>query len=225
MEKENLEAHYKYRSRSPIMKDYGFGQQTRQSQYMSRHGFEEASTRQQTRTIVREVREVRYISQHHELFVSDLQSEIADLKNKQRDYGALKEQYSYLSQQYKEVQIEKQRLEDECLARIGQDRVEVDRLIRELDGLKVEDHQVEEEQIRLLETITVHERDVMTCSSQLCTLRQQVSIADQSNLSLREEIGYTDSLLIEQKEISHQNYKDLTQVREVSIDLDKDLDN
>jgi hypothetical protein len=26
MEKENLEAHYKYRSRSPIMKDYGFGQ-------------------------------------------------------------------------------------------------------------------------------------------------------------------------------------------------------
>jgi hypothetical protein len=45
-----------------------------------------------------------------------------------------------LSQQYKEVQIDKQRLEDECLARIGQDRVEVDRLIRELDGLKVEDH-------------------------------------------------------------------------------------
>jgi hypothetical protein len=44
-------------------------------------------------------------------------------------------------------------------------------------------------------------------------------------MSLREEIGYSESLVVEQKEISHHNYKDLNQVREVSIDLDKDLDN
>ena len=47
--------------------------------------------------------------------------------------------------------MKKQRIETESLAQISEDRAEVDRLIRELDGLKNENYNVEEEQIRIIE--------------------------------------------------------------------------
>ena len=43
------------------------------------------------------------------------------------------------------MQLEKQRIEADSLTQISQDRSEVDRLIRELDALKNENYNAEEE--------------------------------------------------------------------------------
>lgn len=65
----------------------------------------------------------------------------------------LKDQYRYLLDQYKQIQIEVQHVEQENLDRICNDRQEVDRLIRELDQARLENRNVEEEQIRLLDSV------------------------------------------------------------------------
>jgi len=41
--------------------------------------------------VVREVQRAPRLSQHQEFFISDLQNDINDLKNRQRDFVALKE--------------------------------------------------------------------------------------------------------------------------------------
>lgn len=69
------------------------------------------------------------------------------------------------------MQIEKYRFEQDCLAKIGEDRIEVDRLIRELDQLKQENISVEQEQMRLLESVSKVEVEVGTASDQLGRLR------------------------------------------------------
>lgn len=120
--------------------------------------------------------------------------------------------------------MEKSRLESDCLARIGQDRTEVDRLIRELDVVKSENLQAEDEQIKLLEMVAVTESEYIAKSSELNSLRQQSSIEDQANLNLRKEIEYQDRLLAEQKEISHSHYQELTKLREIQFNIDKDID-
>lgn len=93
------------------------------------------------------------VSQHQEFFINELQSEIQEMRNRQRDINQLKDQYRYLLDQYKQIQIEVQHIEQENLDRICKDRQEVDRLIRELDQSKLENRNVEEEQIRLLDSI------------------------------------------------------------------------
>jgi len=85
------------------------------------------------------------LSQHQEFFISDLQNDINELRNRQRDFTALKEQYRYLEEQYKNVQIEKQKLENKSLDQIANDRIEIDRLIRELDQVRQENVTVEEQ--------------------------------------------------------------------------------
>ena len=65
----------------------------------------------------------------------------------------MKDQYRYLLDQYKQIQIEMQHMEQENLDRISKDRQEVDRLIRELDQAKLENRNVEDEQVRLLDQI------------------------------------------------------------------------
>jgi len=44
------------------------------------------------------------------------------------------------------------------------------------------------------------------------------------NLNARKEIEYNEGLVNEQKEISSRNYQELTNLREVMSNLDKDLD-
>ena len=72
--------------------------------------------------------------------------------------------------------------------------------------------------------VAVTESEYISKSSELNGLRQQSSIEDQGNLNLRKEIEYQDRLLVEQKEISHAHYKDLTHLREVQFNLDKEID-
>jgi len=67
------------------------------------------------RIVEREAPRAPRLSQHQEFFISDLTNDINDLKNRQRDFTALKEQYRYLEDQYKNVQIEKQKLENKSL--------------------------------------------------------------------------------------------------------------
>jgi hypothetical protein len=56
-----------------------------------------------------------------------------------------------LTEQYKQVQFEKQQFESDCLNKIATDRNEVDMLIKELDLLKAENLQVEDEQMKVIE--------------------------------------------------------------------------
>jgi len=61
---------------------------------------------------------------------------------------------------------------NDCLQRIGQDRTEVDRLIRELDIVKSDNAAAEDEQIKLLEMVAVTESEYIAKSSELNSLRQ-----------------------------------------------------
>jgi chromosome segregation ATPase len=110
------------------------------------------------------------------------------------------------------------------LAKIASDRSEVDTLIRELDGLKQENYSAEDEQMKVIEQISIVERDVAVASGELAGLRQQSSVDDQVNLNLRKEISYQEGLVTEQKECSHDAYKELTSLRECGLGLDKELD-
>ena len=117
------------------------------------------------------------------------------MKNRQRDVGALKEQYRYLLEQYKQVQIEKQKVEQDNLDRIQNDRQEVDRLIRELDQAKADNIQSENEQEKLLEQIYNEEQTVAQKSIEISTMRQNCNVEDQKNLNLRKEVEYQESLV------------------------------
>jgi len=108
---------------------------TRQHQYQSRFGVTGSSTaigssyKQTTYNVTRPP----VLSQHTELFIAELQCEVVDMKNRQKDIGALREQFKYLQEQYKNVQIDMNRYESDSKVRIAEDSAEVDRLIRELD--------------------------------------------------------------------------------------------
>ena len=52
------------------------------------------------------------------------------------------------------------------MAKIAEDRSEVDRLIRELDGLKQENYTAEDEQMKVIEQISIVERDVAVASGE-----------------------------------------------------------
>lgn len=43
-------------------------------------------------------------------------------------------------------------------------------------------------------------------------------------MNLRKEIEYQEKLVCEQKEINHNNYVELTRLRDITFNLDKDLD-
>ena len=64
------------------------------------------------------------------------------------------------------------RYESSCLEKIGEDRVEIDRLIRELDLLKNENVHAENEQIRLIDEIAKVEHEVKMSTEELTSLRQ-----------------------------------------------------
>ena len=97
-------------------------------------------------------------------------------------------------------------------------------LIRELDQLKLENQQCEEEQIRILETIGVTEKDVYQASMELSDTRTASTQHDSVNLNLKKEIDYEQQLVNEQKELSNKNYQELSRLREIMYNLDKDLE-
>ena len=65
----------------------------------------------------------------------------------------------------------------------------------------------------MIDQICVIEREVAVASGELAGLRQQSSVDDQVNLNLRKEISYQEGLVTEQKECSHDAYKELTALR------------
>lgn len=83
------------------------------------------------------------------------------------------------------------------MAKINEDRSEIDRLIKELDSLKQENYTAEDEQMKVIEQISIVERDVAVASGELAGLRQQSSVDDQVNLNLRKEISYQEGLVTE----------------------------
>ena len=48
--------------------------------------------------IVREQRVVTHSAQHQEYFICELTAEINEIKNRSRDFEALREQYAYLQE-------------------------------------------------------------------------------------------------------------------------------
>ena len=83
---------------------------------------------------------------------------------------------------------------------------------------------MEEEQIRLLDQIYSTESTVSTVSIELSSMRQQTSMADQSNLNVRKEVEYQEGSCNEQKGTSHTRYEQLAKYRDCSMKLDKELE-
>ena len=88
IERENLGPESgRYRSRSPVQ--YAA---TRQYQYQSRLGVPPQMPFREGGSVTKTVTTYKTkVDQHHEFFVSELQSDINELRNRQRDFGALQE--------------------------------------------------------------------------------------------------------------------------------------
>lgn len=97
-------------------------------------------------------------------------------------------------------------------------------LIRELDQSRHENMNTEDEQIRLMEQIAVTERDVAASNGELAELRNACSSHDMANLNLRKECEYTDKLVMEQKDVNSRNFQELTRLKEVLFNLEKDCE-
>lgn len=63
-------------------------------------------------------------------------------------------------------------------------------MIRELDQLKSENMQVEEEQVRVLEIVMQTEHDVSIASNELADLRHACTQEDMTNLNHRKDIDH-----------------------------------
>ena len=68
------------------------------------------------------------------------------------------------------------------------------------------------------------EHDVAAASNELADLRHQCSQEDMTNLNHRKDIEHQERLVAEQKDIQATNYTELTRLRDISFNLDKDLD-
>jgi hypothetical protein len=97
-------------------------------------------------------------------------------------------------------------------------------LIKELDQLKHENGNVEGEQVKVIEFVAVTERDVGDASRELADLRNQCSHHDADNLNCRKEIEHQEALVAEQKDVQHCQYNELCRLRDISFNLDKDLE-
>ena len=176
------------------------------------------------RPLHHEVVVVKNFTHHQDAFIHDLQNEVNELRMRQGDMIGLTEQFRYLQDQYKALQIDKQHFENDCLAKISEDRQQVDALIREFDGLKAENDAVEKEQGELLEQVFNTETEVHRANQELASTRHDVSACDSANLNLRKEIEHVEALVHDQKEVNHANYGELCRLRDASYGLDRDID-
>ena len=119
---------------------------------------------------------------------------------------------------------DKHHFETDCQAKILEDQKTVDALIRELDGLKQENQGVEKEQIDVLDLIVGAEKEVQAANNELVDLRHQVSSIDMVNLNVRKEIDHCEAMVCDQKEVNHQNYGELTRLRDASYQMDREID-
>ena len=78
--------------------------------------------------------------------------------------------------------------------------------------------------MRLIDQIYTTVREVNVASDELAHYRQQSSIDDNTNLSLRKEVEYSERMVHEQKSFSQAHYQELARLRGVLFGLDKDLD-
>lgn len=78
--------------------------------------------------------------------------------------------------------------------------------------------------MRLIDQIYTTVREVNVASDELAHYRQQSSIDDNTNLSLRKEVEYSERMVHEQKSTSQAHYQELARLRDVQFGLDKDLD-
>ena len=93
-----------------------------------------------------------------------------------------------------------------------------------MDGLKLENDAQEKEQGNLLESIFNTERDVHAANNDLAAVRHDVSAVDSQNMALRKECEHLEAMIHDQKEVNHANYGELCRLRDVSYQLDKDID-
>ena len=61
-------------------------------------------------------------------------------------------------------------------------------LIRELDSLRLQNQQSEDEQIRLLETLAVTDKDIVQANNELNEMRHAANQEDSVNLNIRKDI-------------------------------------
>lgn len=118
----------RHRSKSPMQRHMDDMSAVRQAQYQSRFGgvrYHRTSTGNVVQLspsrggpvpipppapVIREVVRERVAvqsSQHGELFIAELTNEINEIKNRSRDFEALRDQYNYLKEQYKLAELDK----------------------------------------------------------------------------------------------------------------------
>ena len=228
MHHEAMERSRAMRSHSPIVRESmartaAALDAIRVHQVQGRYGVPERYPIPLPPPMVREVTIVKTFTHHQDAFLSDLQNEVNELRMQQKDYHALQEQFRYLQDQYTAMQADRSHFENDCNAKITEDRKEVDTLIVELDHLKVNTAEVEKEQVELLNQISMTERDVQAANNELVGMRHECSAVDATNLNERKEISHLDSLCADQKEVNHANYGELCRMKDISYNLDRDI--
>ena len=75
----------------------------------------------------------------------------------------------------------------------------------------------------MLETIFNSEQEVSLRTNELSQIRVECNTRDSENLSFRKEIEFQERLVNEQKEVGHNQYNQLLNLRETQVRCDNDV--
>ena len=92
--------------------------------------------------------------------------------------------YKQLEAKYHDAMLEMQTMQVEYSGKIEKDRQEVEQLIGELELVKKENVTAEEDQMNILDSVAVVERDVYSACREMADLRMQCNQVDLANLDL-----------------------------------------
>lgn len=122
---------------------------------------------------------------HQDVFISGLQVEVNELKQRHGDYGMLMDAYKVLEARYHDAVLEMQTMQVEYSGKIEKDRQEVDAFVNELDLVRAENATAEQDQMAILDSVAVVERDVYAACRELNDLRMQCTSLDLQNMDLK----------------------------------------
>lgn len=135
---------------------------------------------------------VRRPGHHEDVFIAQLSAELGELKQRQADFAMLMDVYKQLEGKYHDAVLEVQTMQVECSGRIEQDRYEVGNMVRELELVRAENVTAEDDQMAILDSIAVVERDVYSACRELNDLRVQCTQVDLANMDAKKQIDYQE---------------------------------
>jgi len=155
---------------------------------------------------------VRKPEYHQDLFLAALQSEVNELKSRQGDYAALMDVYRQLEMKFHDSMLDTQSMQVEHSGLIEKDRLEAETMVQELELVKAENATAEQDQLAILDSIAVVERDVYAACRELNDTRMQYTSADLQIMDVKKQIDCQEHLKCECQNVGLAQYEKIKEL-------------